>query len=70
MSSVELIDPRIPEGGTSSWLIYDINTTWIISEKSRLNMFVENLFDINYRAFGSGINAPGRNVNIAYYFSF
>ncbi|MBL4655183.1 MAG: TonB-dependent receptor, partial [Bacteroidia bacterium] len=70
MSNVELNDNRIPATGNPNWMIYNLSTAWIISDKSRLNFIVENLFDVNYRVFSSGINAPGRNFNATYYFSF
>jgi len=70
MSNVELNDNRIPATGNPNWIIYNLSTAWIISDKSRLNFIIENLFDVNYRVFSSGINASGRNFNATYYFSF
>ena len=31
---------------------------------------IENIFDIHYRTYSSGISAPGRNVNIGLNFKF
>lgn len=70
LSSVEIKDPRIPVNGNSSWIVFNIRNNFFIGENSRLNFAIENILDANYRMFSSGINQPGRNFMIAYYFKF
>jgi len=61
LSSDDLDDPRIPAGGTPGWVILCLRTTVKVRSGCVLHMGIENLFDVNYREHGSGINAPGRN---------
>ncbi|HOW08914.1 MAG TPA: TonB-dependent receptor [Bacteroidales bacterium] len=54
-------DNRIPEGGTPGWHIVNINSgiTWNILT---IDLSLQNLFNIDYRYHGSGINGYGRSV--------
>jgi len=54
-------DNRIPEGGTPGWNIFNINTayTWRFAE---INLRFQNLFNVDYRYHGSGVNGYGRSV--------
>ncbi|MFM7728187.1 MAG: TonB-dependent receptor, partial [Flavobacteriales bacterium] len=47
--------------GMPSWSTLNIRTSWKASEHCRLQAGVDNLLDINYRTFSSGIHSPGRN---------
>jgi hemoglobin/transferrin/lactoferrin receptor protein len=58
-----------PEG-TPSWITANIKATITILKHISIQVGVENLFDRNYRYFGSGISAPGRNVIIAFRSTF
>jgi hemoglobin/transferrin/lactoferrin receptor protein len=61
LSSDDKDDPRIPKGGTPSWLIANFRSQVNILDYLKFQFSVENIFDLNYRAHGSGINGPGRN---------
>lgn len=50
-----------PEGGMPAWETYNIKGSYKIFKNTRLFAGVENILDTQYRAFASGINAPGRN---------
>ncbi len=50
-----------PENGMPSWEIYNFKTTFSIIKNTILFLGIENIFDIQYRTFASGINAAGRN---------
>lgn len=54
-------DNRIPEGGTPGWNIVNINSgiTWKIVT---IDISLQNLFDIDYRFHGSGVNGYGRSL--------
>ncbi len=54
-------DQRIPPGGTPSYWLATLRGGYRIKENLLLTMAVENLFDEEYRAHGSGQNEPGIN---------
>jgi outer membrane receptor protein involved in Fe transport len=58
-------DPRIPEGGTPGWSVLSFRAGYLISSSLYLRAAVENIFDLNYREHGSGINGPGRNFVVS-----
>ena len=36
----------------------------------KFNISIDNIFDIHYRTYSSGISAPGRNINLGLNFKF
>jgi hemoglobin/transferrin/lactoferrin receptor protein len=50
-----------PVGGMPAWETYNFKTSVEIYKGATLFAGVENILDIQYRTFSSGINAPGRN---------
>jgi hemoglobin/transferrin/lactoferrin receptor protein len=56
--------------GAPSWQTYNIKSAFSILKNAMLFAGVENLFDIQYRTFSSGINAPGRNIYIGTKYNF
>lgn len=48
--------------GMPSWVTFNIKTSYKITKNFTANVGVENLFDVHYRVFASGISSPGRNV--------
>lgn len=66
LEETPLIDPTaIDEAdqyfGAPSWETFDLRTGYQISEAVKLQLAMDNLFDLHYREFASGISAPGRN---------
>jgi outer membrane receptor protein involved in Fe transport len=61
LSADDQDDPRIPEGGTPAWQIYTFRSGIKLLDLLYFQFSVENVFDVNYREHGSGINSPGRN---------
>lgn len=57
-------DNRIPEGGTPGWNIFNINTayTWRFAE---ISLRLQNLFNVDYRYHGSGVNGYGRSAMLS-----
>ncbi len=47
--------------GSYAWTTLNFYTSFQFSEKLKLSLSVENITDIHYRGFASGISAPGRN---------
>ena len=56
--------------GMPSWGVLKISSSYIFSENLKTTLILDNLFDIHYREFASGISAPGRNLNIVLSYRF
>ncbi|MBF25045.1 MAG: hypothetical protein CMP49_00785 [Flavobacteriales bacterium] len=50
--------------GLPHWYIINISGETIINNKLKIQLGVDNILDMHYKTFGSGISAPGRSVNI------
>lgn len=50
--------------GTPKWMTYSLNSNYRLKENIKLNLALENIFDVHYRTFASGISAPGRSLNL------
>ena len=50
--------------GTPAWNIFSIKGNYILRKKVKLNFEIENLFDLHYREFASGISANGRSGSL------
>ncbi len=50
--------------GSLSWSTFNVYSEFRIGELS-LGLAMENIFDVHYRPFASGISAPGRNVIVS-----
>lgn len=48
--------------GTPPWITYNLYFKWTISPKVTINLACENIADVHYRVFSSGVSAPGRNI--------
>ncbi len=53
-----------------SWLIFNLNLTYEIWKNFRVMTGIENMGDLRYRPYSSGIVAPGRNFTFALKASF
>lgn len=49
------------EDGTYAWTTYNFYFKYKINNNLSFNAGIENIMDIHYRPFASGISAPGRN---------
>ncbi|MGI8598860.1 MAG: TonB-dependent receptor plug domain-containing protein [Chitinophagaceae bacterium] len=54
-------DNRIPDGGTPGWQVLNIYGSYHVPF-AQVNLGVQNIFNKDYRAHGSGINAVGRSA--------
>ncbi len=61
---------RIPPGGTPSYTVFSLRSGWQIRENVYLTVALENLTDEDYRIHGSGVNEPGRSLNVSLSVSF
>lgn len=58
------------EDGSPSWYTLNIKSTFDLSSNISLNLGIENILDLHYRTYSSGISAPGRNLVVALRASF
>jgi hemoglobin/transferrin/lactoferrin receptor protein len=56
--------------GMPAWQIWNINTSYQPTQKLNLSFQIENIADLNYRYFASGISALGRNYVVSCKYSF
>lgn len=56
--------------GTPSWWTLNLQYTVQLNSLLRAQVGVENIFDIHYKTYASGISAPGRNIMLALHASF
>jgi hemoglobin/transferrin/lactoferrin receptor protein len=45
-----------------AWETYNIRANWQAHRNFNFSFAVENLLDLHYRTFSSGVSAPGRNL--------
>jgi len=58
------------EVGTPAWMTYNLYSNYQLNDKIGINIGIENIADIHYRPFSSGISAAGRNIIISLRGSF
>ncbi|MBL0012206.1 MAG: TonB-dependent receptor [Flavobacterium sp.] len=56
--------------GAPSWQTYNLKAAFFPIKNTTLFAGVENILDIQYRTFSSGINAPGRNFYLGVKYQF
>ena len=56
--------------GMPAWQIWNINTSYQPNKKINFSFQIENIADLNYRYFASGISALGRNYIVQARYSF
>jgi len=62
LSDGDIDDPRIPEGGTPGYAVFNLAGGAALTDDLDLTVVVENLGDKTYKTHGSGIYGPGVNV--------
>lgn len=58
------------ENGTPAWYTLNVRASYAFTRNVSLQMGLENIQDTNYRAFASGVSAPGRNFQVSLRASF
>lgn len=56
--------------GSLAWRTLNAYSTYKFSDRLSLTAGVENIFDLHYRTFSSGLSAPGRSITLALRGSF
>ena len=62
LSSGDISDNRIQDGGTPAWNVINISAGYNALRWMELNFGINNLFDEAYRIHGSGVDCYGRNI--------
>jgi len=62
LSPRDVRDVRIDPLGTAGWLTANVSASWQPGNHWALDFGIGNALDKRYRAHGSGIDAPGRNL--------
>ena len=50
--------------GTPSWGVFKLSSSYPLSNNLKATLILDNIFDIHYKEYASGISSPGRNLNI------
>ena len=58
------------DDGSPAWHTFNIKSSFALSENISLNLGIENILDLHYRPYSSGISAPGRNLIVSMKASF
>ena len=58
-------DQAIAGVGTPAWEIVDVYLDYAFAERFTAQVGLENVTDLHYRPFSSGVSAPGRNVVVS-----
>jgi outer membrane cobalamin receptor len=69
LANGDIDDNRIPNGGTPAWNIFNINAEYTYKFIT-IDLNLKNLFNIDYRYHGSGINGYGRSAFVGLKFNF
>lgn len=56
--------------GTPAWYTLNARASFAISSKLALQAGLENIADVHYRTFASGVSAPGRNLQLSLRFNW
>ena len=58
-------EEQAPPDGTPSWYTLNMRTRVAINSMVTISAGIENILDLHYRPFSSGVSAPGRNLIIS-----
>lgn len=61
-SYYNIVDGEREYVGTLAWTTYNFYGSYKVNKKWTLDLAMENILDLHYRPFSSGISAPGRNI--------
>ena len=70
LSSRDVDDSRIQNGGTPGWTTLNFRSFWQLSDHLQFNFIFENIFDEAYKEHGSGIFSPGKSFVVGIRFQY
>ncbi|MBX2815057.1 MAG: TonB-dependent receptor [Saprospiraceae bacterium] len=56
--------------GTPDWITYNVYASFDVIAELQIQAAVENITDLHYRPFASGVSAPGRNFSVTARWAF
>ncbi|MCY4160508.1 MAG: TonB-dependent receptor [Flavobacteriaceae bacterium] len=56
--------------GTPAWMTVNFNSQVQVIKNASIKLGLENIFDIHYKPFASGISSPGRNFKVGLQYQF
>lgn len=56
--------------GTLAWTTYNFYSSWKVAKWYTINFAVENILDLHYRPFSSGVSAAGRSFIVSFRVNF
>lgn len=59
-----------PGGESPAWQTYNVRANYNVIKGLNVQLTIENILDLHYRYFASGVSAPGRNIIAAVRFEF
>jgi hemoglobin/transferrin/lactoferrin receptor protein len=59
-----------PKNGMPAWQTYNAKVSYVLFKNGTFFAGIENILDVQYRTFASGMNASGRNIYGALKYSF
>ncbi len=57
--------PYATEYGTPAWYTLNVPARYVFTRQLALQVGLENIADVHYRTFASGVSAPGRNLQVS-----
>ncbi len=67
---VEVVNDELVYKGSYGWITYNFYSSLELGNIFTLSLGLENIADVHYRPFASGISAPGRNLIVSLRGSF
>jgi hemoglobin/transferrin/lactoferrin receptor protein len=58
----KIVDGEREYIGTLAWTTYNFYGSYKLSKKWTIDLAMENILDLHYRSFASGLSSPGRNI--------
>ena len=56
--------------GTPSWLTFGVNAGYELNNSISVQARLDNVFDVHYMEFASGVSSPGRNLSVSFVANF
>jgi outer membrane receptor for ferrienterochelin and colicin len=70
LSDAESFDYRISNTGTDGFVVLQLSGSWQFNDQNTLRIFADNILDSAYREHGSTLDGLGRNLSLAYSYTF
>ena len=69
LAGVDNLEEATSEGNPS-WIVFNVSYDYTFDKTISVCLGIENIFDLHYKTFGSGISSSGRNFTLSLYTNF